>query len=87
MDSSGIEKEGYMLSVPCITLQENTEWVETLEGGCNVLVGVDRRKIINPVNTLVVKNKPKCIFDKSVCINIISHLKRVEAACKYGDIQ
>ena len=39
-----------MLGVPCITLRENTEWMETLEGGWNVLVGADKNNIIRAVN-------------------------------------
>ena len=38
-------ERGVLLSVPCITLRENTEWVETVEAGWNVLVGADREKI------------------------------------------
>jgi UDP-N-acetylglucosamine 2-epimerase (non-hydrolysing) len=48
-DSGGIQKEAYILKVPCITLRENTEWVETVEDGWNVLVGANREKIVKMV--------------------------------------
>ena len=48
-DSGGIQKEAYMLGVSCITLRENTEWVETIEEGWNVLVGADYEKIVDAI--------------------------------------
>ncbi|HEX2305466.1 MAG TPA: UDP-N-acetylglucosamine 2-epimerase (non-hydrolyzing) [Nitrososphaeraceae archaeon] len=48
-DSGGIQKEAYLLKVPCITMRKNTEWVETIKGQWNILTGVDSKKIVNAV--------------------------------------
>jgi UDP-GlcNAc3NAcA epimerase len=58
-DSGGIQKEVYMLGVPCITLRENTEWVETLNDGWNVLTGSDEKKIMSAIRAPT-PAKPQC---------------------------
>jgi len=49
-DSGGLQKEAYFFKKPCITLRDETEWVELVELGANVLVGADKEKIVTVVS-------------------------------------
>ncbi len=45
-DSGGLQKEAYFMQKPCITLRDQTEWIETLEGNWNFIVAADKDKIL-----------------------------------------
>jgi len=51
-DSGGVQKEAFWLKVPCITLRENTEWMETVEFGANFIVGCDTNRIVSTAKIL-----------------------------------
>lgn len=49
-DSGGVQEEAYVHKVPCVTLRDETEWVELVVTGVNVLTCVNEEKIITAIN-------------------------------------
>lgn len=46
-DSGGLQKEAYFFNKPCITMRDQTEWVELVKAGANTLVGADQKSIVS----------------------------------------
>ena len=61
-DSGGIQKEAYVLKVPCITLRTETEWKETVKDGWNVVVGASKEKISDSIKNFSPKGKQNNYF-------------------------
>jgi UDP-GlcNAc3NAcA epimerase len=63
-DSGGLQKEAFFFEKHCITLRDETEWVELVEAGVNKLVGANKEMILAECDSCL--NKSKGLFDQSI---------------------
>jgi UDP-GlcNAc3NAcA epimerase len=81
-DSGGMQKEAYFFAVPCVTLRPETEWVETVHAGWNVVVGANREQIVNAVNgrEWSLETPPAVFGDGRAAYSIVAHLTEEPSA-------
>jgi len=74
-DSGGMQKEAYFFGVPCVTMRTETEWVETVEEGWNVVTGANREKIVAEVRCFKTDNpRPELYGNGRATEKIVHHL-------------
>ena len=74
-DSGGIQKEAFFFKVPCITLRPETEWLETVDSGWNILTGADSAKIVQTATGTSWPSKSENLFgDGNAAEKIVSIL-------------
>jgi len=77
-DSGGVQKEAYFFGVPCVTLREETEWVETTERGWNLLVGASEPHIAEAIRHFQPQGeRPQVFGDGKASRRIALHLQSV----------
>jgi UDP-N-acetylglucosamine 2-epimerase len=77
-DSGGVQKEAYFFGVPCLTLREETEWVETTEAGWNLMVGANEQRIEEALHEFRPQGeRPPLFGDGKASQRIALHLQSV----------
>ncbi|MCB0744213.1 MAG: UDP-N-acetylglucosamine 2-epimerase (non-hydrolyzing) [Ignavibacteriales bacterium] len=74
-DSGGLQKEAYFLKKPCITLRNETEWIETLENNWNFIVGTDVDLILEKSKEQPSENQKNSFGDGKAGEKIVNFIK------------
>jgi UDP-GlcNAc3NAcA epimerase len=75
-DSGGLQKEAFFLQKPCITLREETEWIETLEGNWNFVTGTDPQKILEKISITQFGEQKQFFGDGKAAEKIVEYMMK-----------
>ncbi len=77
-DSGGLQKEAYIAGKPCITLRPETEWVETVETGWNVLMDITDAELVEKIVAFNPKGERPDLYGKDVAKRMVEEIERFE---------
>lgn len=75
-DSGGLQKEAYLAGKPCITLRPETEWVETVEAGWNVLMDINDEELVEKISSFNPKHERPELYGTDVSVIMVSEMER-----------
>ncbi len=84
-DSGGLQKEAYLLNTPCVTIRDNSEWVETIDAGANILSSSSTHDVLQKSSLMWDKqlnNDPSVYGDGHATERILDILLSHEIAIK-----
>jgi UDP-N-acetylglucosamine 2-epimerase (non-hydrolysing)/UDP-GlcNAc3NAcA epimerase len=73
-DSGGVQKEAYLAGVPCVTMRDTTEWVETVATGWNVLVDLDVQATLAALDRTPPEQRPELYGDGHAGARVVAAL-------------
>jgi len=79
-DSGGVQKEAYLAGVPCVTMRDTTEWVETVAAGWNVLVDLDAIAAVAALDRRPPAERPPLYGDGRAGARVVAALAGVPVA-------
>ena len=75
-DSGGVQKEAYLAGVPCVTMRDTTEWVETVDAGWNVLVDLDADAALTALRRTPSAERPELYGDGRAGERVVAALEQ-----------
>lgn len=76
-DSGGIQKEAYLLQKPCVTIRKETEWVETVSAGWNLLINPADTSMASKILNFKVPENQEDIFGENVADKMVDIINKI----------